>query len=345
MDADIKVFVNSIKEKTGIAFSIYKPNGEFVCGSGTIYKNIPKSVHGIIVDLDNDRTLFSISYKNKNFIGCLDGASIEQKNYAYLISELAENSFFKESGLSKADFFKAILFGEANHSQISRYMKKYGIKDVPSCVLLVGVNSEHVEEIKEVLSTCAEENDLVIKIDDEQLAFVKFLMEANGDYQSPTEFAEFLKQSIYEEIGANVKIAIGSTVRAISNLTVSFSQAISAYRMYNILNPKGDIHSYKDYLLIKMLEDLPKYKLNENLELLMDAGAKEIFNDEEMLNTAEEFLENSLNTSETSRKLYLHRNTLIYRLDKIEKATGLNIRKFSDAITFRLITILSRLVK
>ncbi len=345
MDADIKVFIGNIKEKTGIAFSIYKANGEFVGGSGTIYKNIPKSVHGIVVDVDNDRTLFQISYKNKNFIGCLDGASVEQKNYAYLISELAENSFFKESGLSKADFFKAILFGEANHSQISRYMKKYGIKDHTSCVFLIGVNSEHVDEIKEVLSTCAEPNDLAIKIDDEQLAFVKFLIEENGDYQSPTEFAEFLKQSIYEEIGANVKIAIGSTVKAIADLTVSFTQAISAYRMYSIINPKGDIHSYKDYLLIKMLEDLPKYKLNENLELLMDTDAKEIFNDEEMLNTAEEFLESSLNTSETSRKLYLHRNTLIYRLDKIEKATGLNIRKFSDAITFRLITILSRLVK
>ena len=79
--------------------------------------------------------------------------------------------------------------------------------------------------------------------------------------------------------------------------------------------------------------------------MLMDTGAREIFNDEEMINTAEEFLENSLNVSETSRKLYLHRNTLTYRLDKIERATGLNIRKFSDAVTFRLITILSRLVR
>ncbi|MBO7149420.1 MAG: helix-turn-helix domain-containing protein [Clostridia bacterium] len=98
-------------------------------------------------------------------------------------------------------------------------------------------------------------------------------------------------------------------------------------------------------MLAKMLEDMPKYKLNEYLETLMDSTAKEIFDDQEMIITAEEFLENSLNVSETSRKLYLHRNTLIYRLDKIEKATGLNIRKFSDAITFRLITILSRLVK
>ena len=63
-----------------------------------------------------------------------------------------------------------------------------------------------------------------------------------------------------------------------------------------------------------------------------------------MVNTAEEFLENSLNVSETSRKLYMHRNTLMYRLDKIERVTGLNLRKFSDAVTFRLITILNKLV-
>ena len=115
--------------------------------------------------------------------------------------------------------------------------------------------------------------------------------------------------------------------------------------MRDSINSKGDVHSFKEYMLIKMLEDLPKYKLNEYLEMLMDTGAKEIFADEEMTNTAEEFLENSLNVSETARKLYLHRNTLTYRLDKIEKATGLNIRKFSDAVTFRLITILSKLVR
>ena len=64
-----------------------------------------------------------------------------------------------------------------------------------------------------------------------------------------------------------------------------------------------------------------------------------------MVVTAEEFLGNSLNISETSRKLYLHRNTLMYRLDKIERLTGLNVRKFSDAVTFRLIAILSKMVK
>ena len=78
---------------------------------------------------------------------------------------------------------------------------------------------------------------------------------------------------------------------------------------------------------------------------LMDASAAEVFEDEEMLNTAEEFLLSSLNVSETSRNLYMHRNTLLYRLDKIEKATGLNIRLFSDAVSFRVLSVLYQLLK
>ena len=69
-----------------------------------------------------------------------------------------------------------------------------------------------------------------------------------------------------------------------------------------------------------------------------------LLKDEEMLGTAEEFLQNSLNVSDTSRNLFMHRNTLMYRLDKLERMTGLNLRKFSDAVTFRVITILNRLV-
>jgi carbohydrate diacid regulator len=70
-----------------------------------------------------------------------------------------------------------------------------------------------------------------------------------------------------------------------------------------------------------------------------------VFEDEEMLETAEVFLQSSLNVSETSRNLYMHRNTLLYRLDKIEKSTGLNIRLFSDAVSFRVLTVLHKLLK
>ena len=94
-----------------------------------------------------------------------------------------------------------------------------------------------------------------------------------------------------------------------------------------------------------MLEDVPESRLREYTGQFRIENAEEVLADEDMITTAEEFLENSLNISETSRNLYMHRNTLMYRLDKIERITGLNIRKFSDAVTFRVITILYKLLK
>jgi carbohydrate diacid regulator len=93
-----------------------------------------------------------------------------------------------------------------------------------------------------------------------------------------------------------------------------------------------------------MLEDIPNSKLAEYQAELMDDYSKEILEDEEMVGTAEEFLRCSLNVSETSRNLYMHRNTLLYRLDKIERATGLNIRLFPDAVSFRVLMILHKLL-
>ncbi len=344
MDVDVKIFANAIKEKTGLDLLVYSKEGKALFGSD---KNLELCVdfEDVKCDAENNQTLFTLSLKNKDYVGAIEGTGQVQKTLALLIRELGASFFLKETGLSKEDFYKAVLLGEINHAQIFKHMNKFGIKDRSAFSMLVHVDGTHSAEVFQILKNCTFDGDFAVQIDDEQLVFVKFIQEEGSEYQSPIDYAEFIKQLIYEEMGVVVKIAIGSTVKSVVDLSVSYGQALTAYRMHNVLGSKGDIHSYKEFVLIKMLEDLPKYKLNEHLETLMDAGAKEIFNDQEMITTAEEFLENSLNTSETSRKLYLHRNTLIYRLDKIEKATGLDIRKFADALTFRLITIIARLVK
>lgn len=344
MDIDVKIFANAIKEKTGLDLLVYSKEGKALFGDD---KDLELCVdfEDVKCDAENNQTIFALSLKNKDYVGAIEGASEVQKTFALLIRELGASFFLKETGLSKEDFYKAVLLGEINHAQIFKHMNKFSIKDRSAFCILVHADSTRSREVFQILKNCTFDGDFAVQIDDEQLVFVKFIQEDGSEYQSPIDYAEFIKQLIYEEMGVLVKIAIGSTVKSVVDLSVSYGQALTAYRMYNVLGSKGDIHSYKEFVLIKMLEDLPKYKLNEHLETLMDSGAKEIFNDQEMITTAEEFLENSLNTSETSRKLYLHRNTLIYRLDKIEKATGLDIRKFADALTFRLITIIARLVK
>lgn len=344
MDADIKVFVNSIKEKMGIEFSVYNADGSLIVGDATAPDTVPTDFDEVKSYSNINKTLFTIKYKNKTFIGAIDGVGQTDRVCALLLGKLAENSLFSEMGLSCEEFYKAIVLGEMNQEQISRYMRKYSLEDGSAFVMVVSVTPSSLVEVKDVLKTYgAEGRDFVVKIDDSQLAFVKFVGDDSDEYRSSNEYAEFLRQSVYEETGDKVRIAIGGTVKTVFDLSSSFAQAMTAVRMSKAMVSKGDVHSFKEYMLIKMLEDLPKFKLNEYLEMLLDSNAKAIFLDEEMTNTAEEFLENSLNVSETSRKLYLHRNTLTYRLDKIEKATGLNIRKFSDAITFRLITVLTKL--
>ena len=340
---DFIFFIDRIREKTDIETAIFSDKGQPIAGGlpGETLKDCSDNLRS-----DGHYTYFPLKYRNKNYIGRISVGGEIGKKYAYLIGELAENFFFKEADLSVSGFYKAILFGELNYSQLRRYSVKYSVPETPCFVMIISVSKGTVSDIMSVITNYGnDEYFFVVPIDDNHCAFIKFVDENEYEFQSSTEYAEMLRQSVYEELGIPVRISIGGTVKSVYDLSSSYQQAMTAARMSKAIASKGEVHSFKEYILVKMLEDLPKYKLNEYLEILLDPNAKEIFEDREMINTAEEFLENSLNVSETSRKLYLHRNTLAYRLDKIEKATGLNVRKFSDAVTFRLITVLARLVK
>jgi carbohydrate diacid regulator len=170
------------------------------------------------------------------------------------------------------------------------------------------------------------------------------LDETENEYRSSVDYAEFLTQSLKEELGITVSVGVGSTVRELKDIADSYARGENALRYADVFDIKGNVHSYREFLLIKMLEDIPEGKLNQYLAEITDEHCAEVFEDEEMLTTAEAFLQSSLNVSETSRNLYMHRNTLLYRLDKIEKATGLNIRLFSDAVSFRVLTVLYKLL-
>ena len=346
MNAEIKLFIQSIKQKTDIDLSIYDQLGKHVAGLKRLGDQLEKSVDEVTCMPDKDVTVFPLRFKGEKFTAVMSGAQKEQKVVSLLIVEIVDNMQYKDVGLSKLDFVRALTLGEINYAQSLRLLNKFAINDGPAFVMLVDVESKSKQDIQSILKAYMDERSgYVFSAEEDQLAIVKFVDEESNAYMSTTEYAQFLVRSIYEEGGVLVRITIGGTVNSALSLNTSYAQALSAIRMGATEGAKGEVHSFKEYILQKMLDDMPKYKLNECLEVLMEENAKEIFEDKDMTDTAEEFLLNNLNVSETSRKLYLHRNTLAYRLDKIEKGTGLNIRKFSDAVTFRLITILSKLTR
>ncbi len=345
MDKELLFFVNEVFAKTGIKIAVFYKQLP-VAGETANGETVPTNVNDILVEKEKNRTLFLVKNKNKEYVCRINGATTAERNFAFFIRELAENYFFKEAELSINEFYKEVLLGELSYSQLRKYAGKYSVPDMECFVMILSIPAKDFIDVKTILEEYTSNSlDFVVKLTETQCALIKFIDEESSEYQSSTEYAEFLLRSIQEETGSNVKVYIGGTVKSVYDLSSSYSQANSAITLSNAISAKGNVHSFKEYLLVRILEDMPRYKLTEYLDALMEINAGEIFSDEEMINTAEEFLENNLNVSETSRKLYLHRNTLMYRLDKIEKLTGLNLRKFSDAVTFRLITALIKLVK
>lgn len=323
MDNEITRITNLIKDTTGKSVTVFKRDSSSLSGGEDLLFKRDGVEYACRIDGECDT--------------CLKD----------LIIALLENCSLGEAPVGKSVSLKNVLLGEANEITVQKYVKEYGVHDVPCAVFVVYSQAGKTSDLLDFLDNFkTEPNDLVTLADDSSCAYVRFQEGVNvdGEYKSLTDYACLLAQSINEELGVNVKIGVGGVVDSFKNCSVSYKQALIALRMGDIFENQASVSTYKEYLLVKMLEDMPKYKLQEYLDVLVEPEARSVLNDPEMLATAEEFLHTSLNVSETSRNLYMHRNTLMYRLDKIERATGLDIRKFQDAMTFRLIMILYKLV-
>ncbi|MBQ8284567.1 MAG: helix-turn-helix domain-containing protein [Clostridia bacterium] len=335
---ELEKTAKDICEKLGISFSYYaektRPVGVPVCD---------KQFEGVTDD--GTYTFFRFLHRNVGYIGVIKGVGETMKNYALLLPSYIENLYEQETAdLSKTDFLKRILLGECSSMAIYKYTTKYSVRGAACFVIVLRVPS-HMQETLSVLEQYGGNSlDTSLQMDDTHCVLVKFVGEEENEYHSSVDYAEFLVQSLKEELGLDVQAGVGPTVRELKDVSASYAGADNALRYADVFEIKGNVHSHREFLLIKMLEDIPENKLAQYLTELTDERCKEVFEDEEMLATAEEFLQSSLNVSETSRNLYMHRNTLLYRLDKIEKATGLNIRQFADAVSFRVLTVLYRLL-
>ena len=327
----------SITERLGVQFAYYRED--------SFEKNVPfcDKQFDEITD-DGEHVFFRFSYKQNGYIGVLFSVAEEVKRYALLLPAYIESFAEKESDLTKSEYLKKILLGECTAKSISKFESKFSVGGFECFVLVVYVPKLMDETLGVIAQYAGNSLDSVVKIDEEYCAYVKFLKPDEQEYHSSTDYAEFLVQSLSEELGVDVMVGVGSTVKGLKDSSISYTQASSALRYAEVFEDKGSVHNYREYMLVKMLEDASESKLKQYLSELMDKGSKEILEEEEMVATAEEFLRCSLNVSETSRNLYMHRNTLLYRLDKIEKATGLNIRLFPDAVSFRVLTILYKLL-
>lgn len=274
---------------------------------------------GIVRDEIAGKTVFSAVCGANSYVFEIDGAGEDREVTAALARELIYGFSQKTGDNTTRDFLNGrgvppVSLGKTDYYVFAVYCR------IP-------------DRVREYLSAMACAEDFVADMGDGKTAFCK---KVDDDYRSAGEFGTVLHENLAEEIDAGVKIGVGGIAHGTSELPTYYAYANSALASGAEFDPQSDVYSYKEYALIKMLSSLPYTETEKFVKTALGRNYRAVLGDEELITAADAFIRRSLNISEASRSMYVHRNTLIYRLDKIEKSTGLNIRNFNDAMTFRV---------
>lgn len=184
--------------------------------------------------------------------------------------------------------------------------------------------------------------DFVTAVDEKNIIVVKELAE-NETYEDMEKTAKVIL-NLFQEDNCEVHVAYGTIVNEIKEVSRSYKEAKMALDVGKIFFSERNVIAYSSLGIGRLIYQLPIPLCKMFIKEIFGGKSPDEF-DEETLTTINKFFENSLNVSETSRQLYIHRNTLVYRLDKLQKSTGLDLRVFEDAITFRIALMVVRYMK
>ena len=176
--------------------------------------------------------------------------------------------------------------------------------------------------------------DYVISTGEQDIVLVKEV-KPNTDIRDIEKMAKSIADTLNSEFYTKVSIGIGTVVDNIKDLARSYKEAQVALEVGKVFDTEKNIISYENLGIGRLIYQLPTTLCEMFLQEVFKRGSLESL-DRETLLTIQCFFENNLNVSETSRKLFVHRNTLVYRLEKIRKLTGLDLREFEHAITFKV---------
>ncbi len=208
--------------------------------------------------------------------------------------------------------------------------------DVSRAILLIRITENNDVSVFEVIQDLFPDKtkDFVININETDIALVKEVKH-NIEPKDLEKLARSIADSLGTEYYTHVLVGIGTAVDNIKDLARSFREAQISLEVGKVFDTEKTIVSYENLGIARLIYQLPTTLCDMFLREIFKRGSIESL-DHETLFTIQKFFENNLNVSETSRKLFVHRNTLVYRLEKIKKLTGLDLREFDDAIVFKV---------
>ena len=246
----------------------------------------------------------------------------------------------------KDNFIKNLLLDNLLLVDIYNRAKKLHIEtDVKRIVFIIETKTEKDTNALETVRTLfsSKTKDFITAVDEKNIILVKEI-KPSETYEDMRKTAKVIVDMLNTEAMSSVNVAYGTIVNEIKEVSRSYKEAKLALDVGKIFYSDRKIIAYSNLGIGRLIYQLPLPLCKMFIKEIFDGKSPDEF-DEETLTTINKFFENSLNVSETSRQLYIHRNTLVYRLDKLLKSTGLDLRVFEDAITFKIALMVVKYMK
>ncbi len=328
VDENLTVIASSELGKIGETMLDFMPSLETQTSNGCTYKAIP-------------------SNQGAKYAVFVDGDDLLATKYANVLAVAFSNiKFYYDEKYDRSNFIKNIILDNILPGDI--YIKArelYFNSDVSRTVIIIRSLDSGDISIYDIIQNLFPDKskDFIISINESDIALVKET--AQGiDPKTIEKMASTIADTISGEFYAHVVIGIGTTVNNLKDLARSFKEAQAALEVGKVFDTEKTIVSYDNLGIARLIYQLPTTLCESFLKEVFKRGSIENL-DQETLFTIQRFFENNLNVSETSRKLFVHRNTLVYRLEKIKKITGLDLREFDHAIIFKIALMVNKYLK
>ncbi len=246
----------------------------------------------------------------------------------------------------KDNFIKNLLLDNLLLVDIYNRAKKLHIEtDARRCVFIIETQSEKDNNAFSIVRGIfsSKSRDFITAVDEKNIILVKEV-KPGEKYIDLEKTASVIVDMLNTEALSKVNVAYGTIVNEIKEVSRSYKEAKMAMDVGKIFYQDSSIVAYNRLGIGRLIYQLPLPLCKMFIKEIFEGRSPDEF-DDETLTTINKFFENSLNVSETSRQLYIHRNTLVYRLDKLQKSTNLDLRVFEDAITFKIALMVVKYMK
>ena len=275
--------------------------------------------------------------RNDQIIFCEGEDELADRDTKILSIALGNIKTLYDEKYDKGSFIKSIILDNILPSDI--YIKSnelhFGTDEYRAVIVIKFGAVSEVTAYEMVESVMPEsEKDYCINIGEQDVVIVRELAEEE-DEETLEKYAEGILNSIEATYGLRVFVGISSITDSLRDLAKAYKEARISIEVGKIFDIEKPVMSYRNLGIGRLVYQLPTTLCEIFLGEVFNKGSLESL-DRETLMTVQSFFENNLNVSETSRKLFVHRNTLVYRLEKIRKMTGLDLREFDHAVTFKV---------